>query len=392
MVRPAPDVLASRREALLQAGRKAGVESVVVFGFGSALGAGTLSHGHLRFFSGWDGHESLSLLVLGAGASRLVVGSPFMLALAQAIRPDLVVSYVHPTGWAQALQDILGRLAFASLGFGEMPAQIEKALTAQGLVPALALEEAAARLRLVKDAASLAHMRDAATLCDALFARLGVELATRRPAWEMQLALETYARSQGAEYCRTWLTAAPAADYPRYWPEEAQRTPEKGDQVLFGIALTVEGHWGHGIRMGSIGPQKPAHAALAAQVETMLEAGVAALRPGQPLAGVEAAMEKVFAARLAQDHAGRFRRFRNGHGLGASYEEPLATSPFRQHFDPSAEAQPGDITLAPDMVFELHPNIFVSNLGGAALGEMLQVTEDEPEFLLRFPRTCHVWE
>ncbi|MCA0405751.1 MAG: M24 family metallopeptidase [Proteobacteria bacterium] len=392
MAGPAPHIFEARREALLATAQREGVSNVVIFGFGSALGAGTLSHGHLRFFSGWDGHESLSLLVLGAGVSQLIVGSPFMLALAQATRPDLNARYVHPTGWPQALRDGLGGAAFAALGFGEMPAQIEKSLSALGVIPALSLDEAAARQRLVKDAASLALMREAAGLCDELFARLGAELAARRPAWEAQLNLETHARRQGADYCRTWLTTAPAADYPRYWPQEAQRTPERGDQVLFGIALTVEGHWGHGIRMGSIGPQRSTHAALARQVEAMLKAGVSALRPGLPLAGVEAAMEDVFASRLARENAGRFRRFRNGHGLGASYEEPLATNPFRQHFDPAAQAAPGDITLAPGMVFELHPNIFVSDLGGAALGEMMLVTDEEPEFLLRFPSTCQVWE
>lgn len=392
MAQPKPEVFEHRRKTLLRQAVAMGAKAVLAFGFGSALGAGTLSHGHLRFLSGWDGHESLSLLVITPDHTRLLVGSPFMLPAAQTTRADLVVEYVHPTMWARRLEVLLKGRAFASLGFGEMPSQIERSLDAAGLQPVLTLDDAAARQRLVKDASALACMREAAALCDALFAQLGAQLATRRPAWELQLNLEAYARRQGAEYCRTWLTTAPLADYPRYWPEECRRAPAPGDQVLLGIALTVEGHWGHGIRMGSIGPQKLEHAALAGEIETMLGAGVAALRPGHALAGVEGAMEAVFAGSLAQRHAGRFRRFRNGHGLGLSYEEPLSTAPFRQHFDPQAAPLPCDITLEPGMVFELHPNLFVSNLGGAALGEMMLVTDGEPEFLLRYPRTCQVWE
>jgi Xaa-Pro aminopeptidase len=144
--------------------------------------------------------------------------------------------------------------------------------------------------------------------------------------------------------------------------------------------------------MGSIGPQKPEHAALAAQVEAMLVAGMAALRPGLPLAGVEAAMEaRLRDGTLLAAHPDMVR-FRGGHGLGFSYEEPLLTEAFRQHFDRAAPpATDHGIELAGGMLFELHPNIFLPGLGGAALGEMVLVTPEGPEGLLRFPRACAVW-
>ena len=387
------DLLAERRDALLGLARAQGADSVGVFGFGSALGAGSASHGALRFFSGWDGHESLSLLLVSAEGARLVVGSPFMLPLARESRPDLTVEYVPPLDWGRALAARLQGAALATVGFGELPRQIDAALIQTGVAIGPSLDEAAARLRLVKDAHAITLHRDAAALCDLLFGRLGGELARRRPAWEIQLDLETEARRQGADYCRTWLTVAPAADYPRYWPAEARRVPEHGDQVLFGVALTVDGHWGHGIRMGSIGPQKPAHRELARHVEAMLEAGLAALRPGLPLTGAEQAMEAVLAERVDVQDRQSLRRFRNGHGLGLSYEEPLTTAVFRQHFDSDAPpAAVSDLVPAPGMLFELHPNLFVPDLGGAALGEMVLVTPDGPQCLLRHPRACQSWD
>lgn len=389
----AAHLFAERRNALLNLAHAHGAESIAVFGFGSALGAGSASHGTLRFFSGWDGHESLSLLLIANDGARLLVGSPFMLPLVRELRPDLVVEHVPPLGWGKALAAQLKGDRVATVGFGELPRQVDAALMADGFAAGFSLDDAAARLRLVKDAAALHLHRDAAALCDKLFSGLGAELARRRPAWEIQLNLETEARKQGADYCRTWLTVAPAADYPRYWPAECRRVPEHGDQVLLGIALTVDGHWGHGIRMGSIGPQRPEHRALAGHVEAMLEAGLSALCPGLPLAGAEQAMEAVLAERIDARDRQHLRRFRNGHGLGFSYEEPLTTAVFRQHFDSGAPpAAASDLVLAPGMLFELHPNLFVPALGGAALGEMVLVTPDGSECLLRHPRACQSWD
>ncbi|WP_186418772.1 M24 family metallopeptidase [Bosea sp. CS1GBMeth4] len=387
------DLLAERRDALLHLARDHGAECAAVFGFGSALGAGSASHGALRFFSGWDGHESLSLLIITSDSAYLLVGSPFMLPLARELRPDLAAEHVPPLDWGKVFAARMHGTCVATVGFGELPRQVDAGLTADGFAAGPSLDDAAARLRLVKDAAALSRHRDAAALCDLLFGRLGAELARRRPAWEIQLDLETEARRQGADYCRTWLTIAPAADYPRYWPAEARRVPEHGDQVLFGVALTADGHWGHGIRMGSIGPQKAEHRELAGHAGAMLEAGLSALRPGLPLAGAERAMEAVLAERVDGSERQRMRRFRNGHGLGFSYEEPLTTAVFRQHFDPGAPpAAASDLVLAPGMLFELHPNLFVPGLGGAALGEMVLVTPEGPECLLHHPRACRSWD
>ncbi|MFH1556805.1 MAG: M24 family metallopeptidase [Pseudomonadota bacterium] len=383
--------LAARRAALLDLAGARGCAGIAVFGHGSALGTGTKSHGALRFLSGWDGHESAALLLILPEGAHLLVASPFMVPLARDLRPDLMVHDVRPDGWGATLGALLPAGArLGRVGFEEMPVRIHRDLG--GFADGPALDADVARLRLVKDAAEQPLHLAAAALCDELFAALGTELSARLPAWQIQLNLEMRARRAGADYCRTWLTIAPQADYCRYWREEALAVPQAGDQVLLGVALTVDGHWGHGIRMGSIGPQSAAHAELAGHVDAMLEAGLAALRPGLPLAGVEAAME---AERLRRGLAAgdpRVRRFRNGHGLGCSYEDPLLTDAFRQHFDPTAApvAAP-ELTLSPGMLFELHPNLFVAGLGGAALGEMVLLSPHGADVLLRFPRSCVQW-
>lgn len=380
-----------RRAALLAEAGACGAASVLVFGFGSALGAGTRSHGALRYLSGWDGHESPSLLALSPSGSSLVVGSPFLMPLARGLPADLAVIDARPADWHRVVGDMGLPGPVATVGFDEMPAALHARLAPLAGGPSL--DERAARLRLRKDASEIAAHRAAARLCDDLFARLGPELARRSSAADIQVELEAHARRGGADYCRTWLTIRPQADYCRYWPAETASFPEPGDQVLLGIALTIDGHWGHGIRMGAIGPLAPEHAALHGLVEDMMAAALGALRPGLPLAGVEAAMEQTLRASGMMDAHPGLRRFRNGHGLGHSYEEPILTDAFPQHFDTSGTvtSAASDVTIAPGMLLEIHPNLFIPGVGGAALGEMLLVTEAGIDSLLTFPRSPVDW-
>ena len=121
--------------------------------------------------------------------------------------------------------------------------------------------------------------------------------------------------------------------------------------------------------------------------QAALAAGVEALRPGTLLQNVDEAMTDVIVD-AARDHALReVARFRNGHGLGMSYEEPLSTTGFAQSWGRGQFA----LTPAPDLralegeVFELHPNLFAPGLGGAVLGEMMVVTAGQARGLLQFP-------
>ncbi len=394
--RISPEALAARREALIAHAKQQGIDCVLVYGPGSSLGAGTAAHGALRYLSDWDGVESTALLVCTPVETLLLVGSPFLLPLAQLrfAHTDIQVIDARPQAWASTLEARLsGSGPIGTLGFEEIPAPIRDSLQATARsrewVP-LAYE--LDRMRLQKDDAAVALHRAAAGLCDELFEALGRELATRRPAWQIQAALEGRAKQRGAEYCRTWLTVGPMADYPRYWRDECLRVPQAGDQVMLGIMLMVEGHWGHGIRMGNIGPQAPAHQQLWSVTKAMLDAGAVALTSGSPLDAVEGEMNRVLEHHYTPSVIAGMTRFRNGHGLGMSYEEPLSTRAFSQHFDRTVVETPASgVAVAPGMLFELHPNFFIPDVGGAALGEMVLVTPQGPERLLTFPLAPADW-
>jgi len=275
-----PKLYHARRAELLA---RASMKTLVIFGYGSILGAGTKSHGAMRYLTGWDSHEATSLLIITQHATTLLVGSPFMVPAAQDKLHNINIVDVPTVNWGTYLKDHTdGDLR--SIGFDEMPMAIYRGLDANLDTSAIyTFDQQMAEIQLHKDSDKIELYKQGAVICDTLFESLGDELHQGKTCWEIQVTLEAIARLLGADYWKTWLTIMPNADYPRYWPEEGARIPHAGDQVLFGIALTVAGNWAHGIRMGSIGPATPAQTKLWQCAADMLQAGTESLKPGHPL-------------------------------------------------------------------------------------------------------------
>ncbi len=364
------------------------VDMLIVFGYGSVLGAGTKSHGVMRYLTGWDSHEATSLLIITQTSTMLLVGSPFMVPSAQAKLQDIDIVDIPTANWGVYLKDhVHGSLG--SIGFDEMPMAIYRGLEANIDTRAIrTFDQNLAEMQLFKDEETIDLHKLGATICDMLFASLGDEIHQGKTSSEIQITLEATARLLGADYCKTWLTVMPCADYPRYWPEEGARIPQAGDQVLFGIALTVAGNWAHGIRMGSIGPATPAQTKLWQSAADMLQAGIESLKPDNSLRTCGDEMNRVLAEHYTHDEVSQMVRFRAGHGLGTTYEDTLITANFPQYFGnaaPSSLKVTSDLTVQPGMLLELHPGFFLPDVGGAAIGEMILMTDTGPECLITHP-------
>jgi len=107
--------------------------------------------------------------------------------------------------------------------------------------------------RVEKTDLQLTFHRRAAEICDAIFQTVQRDVRKGLKTYQLQAAMEHTARFEGCEYSQTWLTVAPRADYDRFFIEECERVPQEGDQVIPGIYLTYDGHWGHAIRTGTVG-------------------------------------------------------------------------------------------------------------------------------------------
>lgn len=366
-------------------------KAVLVFGYGSALGAGTQSHGALRYLTGWDSHEALSLFVYTETQGLLLLSSPFMENLAQAHFHNTQIIPAPVAHWGEIIARNLGQIGpLATVGFSEMPQAIYQRIRAY--LPADRFIDADTPLalqRMSKSAHEINALERGAAICDDLFAALPAHLRSDLAASETQLDLEHRARRNGAEYCKTWLTIDRCADGPRYWRNEANQQPKPGDQVLFGIALTVDGYWAHGLRMGSIGPPTTNHRKLWSVVQEALILGQEALQQGA------AASDPPWPPWPSP----LIRGFRIMAGKAHVDFEPdmVWAHLMKSRSQPSPSRRTGIPTLWPEVrsrrstslrlrFLNFIPTSLFPPSGGAALGDMFLVEGAHARPLLQFPR------
>ena len=125
----------------------------------------------------------------------------------------------------------------------------------------------------------------------------------------------------------------------------------------------------------------------------MENAGLDALKPGGNLYDVNRAFERVFGRHFSLEEQQGIFRFRAAHGLGHSYEDPIASAPFPQPYAAALKDDPeAFLEIRPGMLFEFHPNYFRKGVAGGAVGDMVYVGETGPELLIAFPRQHIRWD
>jgi Xaa-Pro aminopeptidase len=397
------DTLKRRVELAEQALRASGIDALVLYATGSVLGNQSQTNAYLRYLCNFDGHNLPALLVLCPGhPPALFTGTRFH------VRPRLAesrlwfkdVHHVAPRelgDHAVALlkERIPAAKKIAIIGYDETPAPVWASLQA-GLPGVAWVHDFAPQIdrhRVCKSAGELTFHRKAAAACDAMFETLARTARSGKAGFQLKAAMEHTAHDLGCGYCDTWLTAAPQADAFRYHMDECQRVPQPGDQLLAGIMLTYEGHWGHSVRTGSVGAAAPEHRKLYDICREMFDAALDGLRPGADLHGVNDAMDDVPHRYYTDDQV---QRTRAGHGLGFAYEDPVASAAFPNAWEPKIrESNPGrdrkPIEARPGMLLELHPHLFVPGVGGAMIGDMVLVTESGHEILTHYPRDLIAW-
>jgi len=388
------DTLADRRRVCVQELRRAGADALLLYATGSVLGNQSQTHAYLRYLCGFDGRDTPSLLVLP------VEGPPILLTGRRHVMRPLVVE--SNVGFADVrhvpaaqmgdmaaciLNDLVAR-RIAFIGYDDTPAPVWASL--QTALPSITwIQDFAARLdahRVLKTPEELHFHRKAASICDGMFQTLADRVHLRRSGFELKSAMEDYARDAGADYCDTWLTAAPAADSFRYHREECLHVPAGGDQLLAGVMLTYDGHWGHSVRTGSVGAPTLPHRRLFAIASDMFEAALAQVKPGEDLCAVNDVMDAVL-HRYYEDH--QVRRTRAGHGLGYAYEDPVISRAFPNAWTTRPDRTP--VEARPGMLLQLHPHLFVPGSGGAMIGDMVLVTDTGYELLTSYPRELISW-
>ena len=375
------------------------LDGLVVYANGSALGSLSKMHGYMRYLCNFDGHNTPAMLILVPGRQPVLLSGIIPLLMQVQTRQSLWfddVRNVKPPLFGDEAVTILkeagaaaGRVGY--VGLNETPVPVWRSLE-QGL-PEVEWVDFAPYLdkrRVQKDDLQLAFHRRAAEVCDAIFQTLAREARTGKKGYQLQADMERTARHEGCEYCITWLTIGARADYPRFYKEECLRAPQVGDQVIPGIYLTYDGHWGHAIRTGTMGPPTDDHRKIYDICREMHDAALDKLKPGEDLFEVNAAMDRALYKHYSEDEVDRSRA---GHGLGYSYEDPVVSLAFPHPWDVKSgpAERPNAIELKPGMLMEIHPNVFVPGVAGAMIGDVVAVTDTGYEILTEFPRELIEW-
>jgi len=399
-VRVEPAVYRGRTLALQEAMRTHGTEWLLAFAASSALGPASRSHGAVRWLTNFADRNAWSLLALPAeGEPTLLTPSRLGADLAGRMLWFDDAEHVPATRFGPALRKLLGRPApkrVGTIGLDEMPLGLwEQVQPVIGKAEFVDFGDIVAQGRLVKDPAELVMHRRAAEICDQMVAALPAHLRRGLAGYQVQAELERIGRLHGAEACHTWLSVAPAVDGPHAAKEQAGRVPQPGDQAVFGVMLCYDGHWGGMVRTGGLGAPRPEHRRIWDIAAETRARCLAAIRPEADLRGVWEAAEAVFAAHFTKKKdAGAVLRLRLAQGLGHGCDEAPISACLPQPFENGAtytDPAAGPVLLQPGMLLSLQPNLFVPGEAGAAIGDMVLVTETGAELLTRYPADIGMW-
>jgi Xaa-Pro dipeptidase len=368
----------------------AGADVLVIYAQGSAAGMASQSHAYARYLADWDSGGNFSVIVLMPGARPVVFVPNITLEFfAREYRPELDVRFVKPGGFAGEVGTYLvsklpgfGRIAY--IGRYEMPQPLWARLQVHCAgYPFIDFEHYVDTLRVQRSDEEIATHRKAAAICDGLFESAFDLARSGKPVFQIRADMQREALYAGCDYASGWLTSRPVADYSRALLAECRNVPQTGDQYLVGVMLQYEGCWGHGIRMAHLGDPTDVHLRAYDAVLAMQQAMLDAMRPGVEVGELQTAASAV---REHFYHDADTFEFRYGHALGYAYDDPLPQGavPFPQRYE-CEQPYRSDVKLAPNLLFELHPNVFVRGVAGAALGDMALVTQSGHELLTQFP-------
>ena len=175
-------------------------------------------------------------------------------------------------------------------------------------------------------------------------------------------------RADGYVYCMSGRNAVEAS---RSYARSRAKRLAAGETILVHCNSYVDGYWTDITRTYCIGRMSTKLRVMYEAVFEARAAGLHTIRPGARAAAVDAAVRTVIAKRRFADafpHS-------SGHGIGFLASDPTAHP--RLH-------PVSDDVLAPGMVFNLEPAVYVAGLGGVRHCDVVAVTDTGATLLTPF--------
>ena len=360
--------------------------------------------GHVSYLSGWANHDRIveTVVVVPATGKPILLasGMQFMfdqasevsplgdMRLVRAVDPNAIAAH-RPDG-GDGPRDFAGEVLaicqengvankdIGVVGMDTMPAPFYEGIS-KGIGSKLRrTDDIVAQLRSQKSAGEVELMKAAAHLSDLGFETM---LEVAKPGMrgiEIVAEMERVVRRQGADHAKYWMASGPAPDWnnTRLDIRPHERILAEGDLMASCSYVVYKGYWCHGHRTGAMRTMSPDLEKLCQSTRQAHDAALALMKPGVPIAQVGQALGEHVRGQGLELLGGRI-----GHGIGMDYSE-----------QPVPLNDTNDTPLAEGMTIVLHGVYALPDTGKmfVPLGDVLHITAEGPELLMKFPRTPFV--
>ncbi len=320
---------------------------------------------NVRYLSGFTG--SLARLLVSREACYLIVDVRYREQAARESACRLV--HVMGSGYEEATAEAVRLSGAKRLGFesGALSfwshGRLEVLLDGTArLVPSGGETEA---LRLIKDPAEQACLRRAGRItAEAMVATLEA-VAPGMTEREVAALFEGAMRRNGGGMLSFPTLVGSGERSALAHPEPTDRVIAKGDLLLLDGGTTVGGYHADMTRTVVVGSPDARQAQVLEAVREALEAAIALIRPGLPIARIAKTVQGV----MERHGLGEANPFGLGHGVGlALHEEPWLGA--------------GEVgVLQAGMAIAIEPGAYMSGWGGVRFEELVLVSDAGPERL-----------
>ncbi|MGV3574096.1 MAG: M24 family metallopeptidase [Devosia sp.] len=380
----------SYHERRIQQGRALmdalGLDAILAFSAPRGLAAGTRTSGNLGWFAGFSPMWAPSLLALTTDRAAIIAPGKNEVRLFETrVGAAFEIHGAGPDGiMAKALELLADSDKIGIAGAEELPPRFVDRL-AEHRAKKINIDADLYALRLLREPVEVDLHRRASAISDAMIERAFAYAAAPDavPA-RMMAEVEHEGRWLGAEVSRLWLSTGPQPPVTYFEMFELPPTLEKDDRVQLGTMVSYEGYFAQGLRIGSVGPASPALANMVSRIEAIQDDALALMQPGRPVHELGDLIEARIDAICPYSRESDPFRFQSCHGLGLDYSEPGLAAALSPQRDRSLDTK-GPV-FQPGMVFEIHPNFSLPELGHVCAGDVALVTETGAEWLTRFPR------
>ncbi|WP_058300727.1 M24 family metallopeptidase [Gorillibacterium timonense] len=236
------------------------------------------------------------------------------------------------------------------------------------------LEDFGLANRAVKDEEEIACIRKAIQIGDRALQQLVPQLSPGITERDIQIELEYRMAQLGSEgpAFGTIVASGKRSSLPHGTATDKAIRP--GEMVVVDFGATYQGYHGDMTRTLWVGVPEPDILALYYLVNKALDDSIAAIKPGMTCGELDSVHRSLFVAEGLEAYSLRGL----GHGVGLQiHEQPRVVMDSRD-------------VIVPGMVFTVEPGLYVPNVGGVRIEDIVRVTEGGCEVLTRCPRLLQI--